>query len=308
MTAAEDDQFCPIMARTWTLYTAVGPRAFDSTRLIVVRSGSSVVFSEFGERPVTVGDAILVGANTLSGYEPEGAVTVTTLDLDRDYVIDQVFWKHAAELADRWQTEDFIAETYVEPAQVLRLGVDRVGLLLPWLDELVKLSRSGPDPARFYRLQALLFAILDVVTPFVRTTMARQSPTQRRSVRPSVPRHRRFAPLRREAYQAAELLRSDPARRWSVTGLADEVHLSKAQIGRVFVQAFGKSPIAYLTMLRTERMAGLLRTTDTSIAVIAREVGWGDPDFAARQFRRSVGVTPSSYRAQSREHHQQMTG
>jgi len=54
-------------------------------------------------------------------------------------------------------------------------------------------------------------------------------------------------------------------------------------------------------MLRTERMAGLLRTTDTPIAVIAREVGWGDPDFAARQFRRSVGVTPSRYRVMSRE-------
>jgi len=68
----------------------------------------------------------------------------------------------------------------------------------------------------------------------------------------------------------------------------------------VFVDAFGKSPIAYLTMLRTEWMAGLLRTTDRPVAVIAREVGWGDADFAARQFRRSVWVTPSKYRAISR--------
>ena len=88
--------------------------------------------------------------------------------------------------------------------------------------------------------------------------------------------------------------------RWSVTDLAREVHLSKSQLGRVFVEAFGKSPIAYLTMLRAERMAALLRTTDTPIAVVAREVGWGDPDFAARQFRRSVGVTPSRYRAIAR--------
>ncbi|MFC6355302.1 helix-turn-helix domain-containing protein [Luethyella okanaganae] len=82
--------------------------------------------------------------------------------------------------------------------------------------------------------------------------------------------------------------------------MADELHLSKSQVGRLFVEAFGKSPIAYLTMLRTERMAGLLRTKDSPVAVIAREVGWGDPDFAARQFRRSVGVTPSKYRAISR--------
>ena len=85
-----------------------------------------------------------------------------------------------------------------------------------------------------------------------------------------------------------------------MTELSNEVHLSKSQVDRMFVEAYGKTPIAYLTMLRAERMAGLLRTTDTPIAVIAREVGWSDPDFAARQFRRSIGVTPSHYRAIAR--------
>ena len=82
--------------------------------------------------------------------------------------------------------------------------------------------------------------------------------------------------------------------------LAEAVHLSLSQAGRVFVDAYGESPIAYLTMQRAEQMARLLRTSDTPIAVIAREVGWGDPDFAARQFRRSVGLTPSRYRVMSR--------
>jgi transcriptional regulator GlxA family with amidase domain len=43
-------------------------------------------------------------------------------------------------------------------------------------------------------------------------------------------------------------------------------------------------------------MVELLRTTDSTISVIAASVGWGDPDFAARQFRRSVGLSPSEYR------------
>jgi AraC-like DNA-binding protein len=47
-------------------------------------------------------------------------------------------------------------------------------------------------------------------------------------------------------------------------------------------------------------MGRLLRTTDAPLTVIAREVGWRDADFAARQFRRSVGITPSQYRAMSR--------
>lgn len=46
-------------------------------------------------------------------------------------------------------------------------------------------------------------------------------------------------------------------------------------------------------------MAALLCTTDLSVSTIASEVGWVDPDFAARQFRRSVGVAPMTYRAMS---------
>ena len=48
--------------------------------------------------------------------------------------------------------------------------------------------------------------------------------------------------------------------------------------------------------------------SDTPIAVIAREVGWSDPDFAARQFRRSVGIAPSRYREMSRARSGRATG
>jgi AraC-like DNA-binding protein len=67
----------------------------------------------------------------------------------------------------------------------------------------------------------------------------------------------------------------------------------------VFVDAYGKTPIAYLTMIRVERMAALLRETEHPIRLIARQVGWSDPDYATRQFRRCVGMTPRQYRALS---------
>lgn len=74
------------------------------------------------------------------------------------------------------------------------------------------------------------------------------------------------------------------------------VHLSPSQLRRVFVEAFGKAPIAYVTMVRTERMANLLRSTQLPIKRIAAEVGWADADFAARQFRRGLGISPRAYR------------
>lgn len=277
-------------------------------QLVFVRSGSAILFSEFGQKPVTLGDVILLGANTLCGVEPEGHITMTTVYADTDYVIDQVYWQHVGMLQDRLEAQDFAATIYTEPAQVLRLGEERAGAVMPWLDELVALSTEYRPVENFYRMQALWFSATHVVAPFIKTSPIRTSPTQRATTWPTAPRIRRFSPLRAEARRVADLLRSEPERRWSVTDLANEVHLSSSQIGRVFVEAFGKSPIAYLTMLRIERMATLLRTTDAPITVIAQEVGWRDPDFAARQFRRGVGVTPSGYRASSRVQSRRTTG
>lgn len=105
----------------------------------------------------------------------------------------------------------------------------------------------------------------------------------------------------------AGMLRGELARRWTVNELAAAVHLSPSQLGRVFTRVFGKPPIAYLTMLRVERMAHLLRTTNMSVSVIAKEVGWDDADFASRQFRRNIGAPPTRYRAMSREHGGQLS-
>lgn len=260
---------------------------------MVVRAGAAVLFSELGVRHVSVGDVVVLAANTLCGAEPERWVTTTTLYLDCDYLIDQVFWQYSSHFNDRLEASQFVGVHYAEAAQIVRIGEDRAGLLMPWLDELAALSFDGLRSNRFYRAQSLLSAILDVVVPYLSVTEQRMTETQRSAVLPTVPRHRSFRPLRAEAREVSALLRRDLARRWSVADLAVAVHLSSSQLRRVFVEGFGKSPIAYLTMLRAERMTYLLRTTDSPISEIAVMVGWGDPDFAARQFRRSVGVSPS---------------
>lgn len=57
----------------------MGPLAYDCVRIVVIRDGSSILLSEFGQKPVRVGDVILLGANVLCGSEPEGHVTMTTI-------------------------------------------------------------------------------------------------------------------------------------------------------------------------------------------------------------------------------------
>ena len=278
------------------MHRPIGPIAYDCVKVIIVRDGSALLFSEFGQRIVTAGDVVVLGANVLCGSEPEGHITATTIYLDTDYVIDQVFWQHAWLLHDRLDAQRFTKALYSEPSQVLRLGEDRTGMLMPWLDELVARNIDGGFAHHFHRMQALWFAIADVVTPFVKVTPIRQSRTQRAHSRPTLPRCRNFAPARDEAHQTRATLASDIATNWTLDVLSARVHLSPKQLSRVFTEAYGKTPLAYLTMLRVEEMAHLLCETHLTIDASARRVGWASRSRANEAFQECVGMTPSDYR------------
>lgn len=289
-------RFGPISASTRTFHRPVGPLAYDCVKVIIVRGGSAILFSEFGQRLVKLGDAVLLCANTLCGSEPEGRITATTVYMDTDYLIDQVFWQHLGLLCDRLDARDLAERMYLEPAQILRLGEERAGMLMPWLDELVRLSVEDEYMRRFNRIQALWFALADVIAPFVKVSSVRLTASQRSRVHPTSPRHREFCPLREEARKVADLLRASPQAHWTLGVLADRIHMSVSQLVRVFTEAYGKTPLAFLTMIRAEELAKLLRDTDLPIEAAMRQVGWHSRGHAAQLFRQYVGITPVEYR------------
>lgn len=300
-SGVEPIRFSPIVTRTQTNQALVAPIAFNCVKFIVIRGGSAKLFSEYGNLHVRVGDVVVLDENTLCGAAPDGWCTTTTLYLDRDYVIDQVFWQYAAIFNHRQDASLFLDMQYPVPKLLAHIGVDQTAHLSPVLDELAELSVGAGSPRLFYRTQSLLSAVLDVVIPKLLRASTQVGSNQRSTAMPSPPRHRQFEPIRDEAREAAVVLQDHLDQRWTLTHLARTMHLSPSQVRRLFIVAFGKSPIAYLTMLRVERMAERLRTTDDAIAIVAGEVGWNDPDFAARQFRRSMGLSPSEYRRISRD-------
>lgn len=296
MTRAALDKYQVLLARTQTVHRPVGPLAYDCVKVIVVRDGTAILFSEFGQRHVRPGDVIVLAPNVLCGSEPEGHITVTTIYADTDYVIDQAFWQYAGILRDRLDAPGFVKETFTDPAQIIRLGEEHAGLLMPWLDELVAMSLDEKR-ARFHRMQALWFAIMDRIAPHIHVTDRRVSPAQRAKAVPAHPRVRRFAPTRTEAAEAREALTSAIAHPWTLVELAEHVHLSTKQLARVFTDAYGKTPQAYLTMLRVEELARLLRETDLTIEQAGRRVGWRTRNRSSEAFQQATGLTPSRYRS-----------
>ncbi len=254
--APDRGRFLPVLARTRSIRRPVGPIIYDCLKLVFVRSGSAIVFSEFGHQPVSVGDAILIGPNVLFSAEPEDYVTLTAIYVDTDFALDQFFWQHSTVLHDRLDAQGFAEKVYSEPAQVLRLGRDRAGMVTPWLDEMVALSIEGCFPQRFNRLQAPWFAVMDAVAPHIRISPVRLTPLQRARSRPVLPRTRRFAPLRREAMLAREALHEQVAHSWTLGESDVPVAAAGRRVGwssrsratEAFIEHTGLSPSRYRAM------------------------------------------------------------
>lgn len=286
----------PLKARTRSIHRPIGPSAYDCVQLVVVRDGTAIIFSELGEQPVSFGDAILLGPNVLCGIEPEGLLTFTTIYIDTDLALDQFFWQYSTILHDRLDAQSLAENVYSEPAQILHLGRDRVGLILPWLDEMVALSAAGQFHKRFPRLQSLWFAVVDVIAPYIRISPVRLTRLQRARSRPFPSSQQSHTPLRREAMLVRDALHRQIAHPWTLAELADLVRLSPKQFTRVFTAAFGKTPTAYLTMLRVQEMARLLRETNITVTAAGRRVGWHSRSRATEAFTAHMGIAPSRYR------------
>jgi transcriptional regulator GlxA family with amidase domain len=65
---------------------------------------------------------------------------------------------------------------------------------------------------------------------------------------------------------------------------------------RRFTQATGYSPIAYIQHLRIQDAKRRLERTETPIDEISWQVGYEDPAFFRRLFKRLAGITPGAYR------------
>jgi transcriptional regulator GlxA family with amidase domain len=81
-----------------------------------------------------------------------------------------------------------------------------------------------------------------------------------------------------------------------VAQLAAAVDLSPFHFARMFKQATGKPPHAYITERRMERARDLLRASDLRLCEVATRVGYQTQAHFTGVFHRQVGVTPRVYR------------
>ncbi len=96
---------------------------------------------------------------------------------------------------------------------------------------------------------------------------------------------------------AMNQMREDVSNPQSLRTYAKRAGYSTSQFSHLFRQHTGTSPINYLNELRIQRAAEFLNNTDWSIKRIAYELGFEDPLYFSRNFRKCVGLSPRAYRA-----------
>lgn len=112
---------------------------------------------------------------------------------------------------------------------------------------------------------------------------------------------RRPAPLTAARLTAVlELIRTEFAAPLSLDRLAAEARVSKYHFGRLFRQATGVTPHAYLVRVRLDAAREMLAETDLGVGQVARRCGYASASHFAAAFAADFGLPPGGYRRLSR--------
>lgn len=83
---------------------------------------------------------------------------------------------------------------------------------------------------------------------------------------------------------------------FSLEMVCSYLHISTAYFSTVFKKEVGESYISYLTSIRMEKAATLLKETDDKTYQIAAKVGYDEPNYFGYVFKKKFGVSPNKFR------------
>lgn len=98
--------------------------------------------------------------------------------------------------------------------------------------------------------------------------------------------------------QAIKMIRERACDGLRVPEILAAVPLSRSSLERGCRRILGRSPNEEINRIRIDRVCTLLQETDLSLKQIAQQSGFNTTQYLLQVFRKSMGVTPGSYRKQ----------
>lgn len=108
--------------------------------------------------------------------------------------------------------------------------------------------------------------------------------------------HNAESNYRQETKEIVEYLRNHYQEPISLKWAAQYVNMSESHFSRVFKEETGKCFIQYLNELRLKKAADLLDTTELPSYLISEMVGYDNPNYFGRIFKKSIGISPTLFK------------
>lgn len=96
--------------------------------------------------------------------------------------------------------------------------------------------------------------------------------------------------------KAKEYIQANYNKEISLDDVSREVDISPYYFSKIFKEETKENFIEYLTNLRIAKAKALLAETDLSMKEICSKVGYSDPNYFSRTFKKNVGVTPTEFK------------
>lgn len=96
--------------------------------------------------------------------------------------------------------------------------------------------------------------------------------------------------------KACQYLMNNLSREITLDDIASHVCLSPSRLGHLFREEMGVNIVRWLEDQRVTLAKDLLQNSYTPIAKVASQIGYEDPMYFSRVFRKRIGMTPSEYR------------
>ncbi|WP_440118732.1 response regulator transcription factor [Paenibacillus sp. QZ-Y1] len=99
--------------------------------------------------------------------------------------------------------------------------------------------------------------------------------------------------------QVQELVTRDAGQELSVKMIADKVYLHPVYLSKIYKAETGEGLGDYMIRMRMERALYLLKNTNKKIYEITSELGYQNPQYFSKMFKKHYGMTPNEFRDQA---------
>jgi AraC-like DNA-binding protein len=209
--------------------------------------------------PLVAGDLMFLPPRTFHAYESDENAPWT------------IFWIHFRGL----RAGDHLANLGTSRERPL-VSVDDMGVLVDAFEDTFRHVRHGFGEAAMTGLSTAFIRMLGLVKVHQRSAGWQNRATENRLL------------------AVLAMMREDLARSWTLEELAREATLSVPHFSELCRIQTGMPPLALLIRLRLQRAMELLQQGGHNVAEAARAVGYEDPFYFSRLFKKHIGVPPSS--------------